>query len=126
MINVLEDLKGQLERSQKLNQSFDEGEARFRDGVESGLKTAIELLENSIDVLSSKEKNWIKADVPKDGSRIIRWHKILNIPLFVFYKEGMSSHKSCVWVTIDCSNSYPEESFLPNIYAFLIKKPDVI
>lgn len=39
-------LQPQLERSRQLNQFFGEGEARWRDGVENGLETAINLLLN--------------------------------------------------------------------------------
>lgn len=46
--SVLADLRNQLERSRQLTQSFDDGEARWRDGVESGLETAIELLEDAL------------------------------------------------------------------------------
>lgn len=48
MRSVLEDLRSQLERSRQLTQSFDDGEARWRDGMESGLETAIELLEGAL------------------------------------------------------------------------------
>ena len=48
MRSVLADLRGQLERSRRLTQSFDDGEARWRDGVESGLETAIEALEEAL------------------------------------------------------------------------------
>lgn len=48
MRSVLADLRSQLERSRKLTQSFDDGEARWRDGMENGLKTAIELLEDAL------------------------------------------------------------------------------
>lgn len=48
MRSVLADLRNQLERSRQLTQSFDEGEARWRDGMESGLETAIELLEYAL------------------------------------------------------------------------------
>ena len=48
MRSVLEDLRSQLERSRQLTQSFDDGEARWRDGMENGLETAIELLEDAL------------------------------------------------------------------------------
>jgi hypothetical protein len=48
MRSVLVDLRSQLERSRQLTQSFDDGEARWRDGMESGLETAIELLEDAM------------------------------------------------------------------------------
>jgi len=48
MRSVLADLRSQLERSRQLTQSFDDGEARWRDGMESGLETAIELLEDAL------------------------------------------------------------------------------
>lgn len=48
MRSVLVDLRNQLERSRQLTQSFDEGEARWRDGMEIGLETAIELLEDAL------------------------------------------------------------------------------
>ena len=48
MRSVLEDLRSQIERSRQLTQSFDDGEARWRDGMESGLETAIELLEDAL------------------------------------------------------------------------------
>ena len=53
MRSVLADLRSQLERSRQLTQSFDDGEARWRDGMESGLETAIELLEDAL--LASSE-----------------------------------------------------------------------
>jgi hypothetical protein len=46
--SVLADLREQLERSRQLTQSFDDGEVRWRDGMESGLETAIELLEDAL------------------------------------------------------------------------------
>ena len=48
MRSVLVDLRSQLERSRQLTQSFDDGEARWRDGMECGLETAIELLEDAL------------------------------------------------------------------------------
>lgn len=48
MRSVLVDLRNQLERSRQLTQSFDEGEAHWRCGMESGLETAIELLEDAL------------------------------------------------------------------------------
>jgi NADPH-dependent curcumin reductase CurA len=48
MRSVLADLRSQLERSRQLTQSFDDGEARWRDGMESGLETAIEALEEAL------------------------------------------------------------------------------
>ena len=48
MRSLLADLRSQLERSRQLTQSFDDGEARWRDGMESGLETAIELLEDAL------------------------------------------------------------------------------
>ena len=48
MRSVLVDLRNQLERSRQLTQSFDNGEARWRDGMESGLEIAIELLEDAL------------------------------------------------------------------------------
>jgi len=48
MRNVLADLRNQLERSRQLTHLFDEDEARWRDGMESGLETAIELLEDAL------------------------------------------------------------------------------
>lgn len=46
--SVLVDLRSQLEKSRKLTQSCDDGEARWRDGMESGLEAAIELLEEAL------------------------------------------------------------------------------
>ncbi len=48
MRSILADLRSQLESSRQLTQSFDDGEARWRDGMESGLETAIELLEDAL------------------------------------------------------------------------------
>lgn len=48
MRNVLEDLRSQLERSRQLTQSFNSEEACWRDGMESGLEIAIELLEDAL------------------------------------------------------------------------------
>src|SRR5690606_12259539 len=48
MKSVLADLRNQLERSRQVTQSFDGGEGRWRDGMESGLETAIELLEDAL------------------------------------------------------------------------------
>lgn len=46
--NVLADLRNRLEESRQLTQSFEYGEARWIDGFESGLETAIELLEDAL------------------------------------------------------------------------------
>lgn len=46
--NVLADLRNRLEESRQLTQSFEYGEARWIDGMESGLETAIELLEDAL------------------------------------------------------------------------------
>jgi hypothetical protein len=75
---------------------------------------------------SELNEKWIKAEVPKDGTKVIRWAKVWKIPLCVFYQKNRSDDESCVWITGDLSHSYPEESFLPNIYMPLLKKPDVI
>lgn len=48
MRSVLADLRNQLERSRQLTQSFDDGEARWRDGMESGLEIAIEALDEAL------------------------------------------------------------------------------
>ena len=53
MRSVLADLKKRLFESQQLTQSFREAEAEWRNGMESGLETAIELLE---DALTKREK----------------------------------------------------------------------
>jgi hypothetical protein len=45
IISVLSNLRGQLERSRQLTQSFNEGDGKWRDGMESGLEAAIEALE---------------------------------------------------------------------------------
>ena len=48
MRSVLADLRTILFESRQLTQSFDDGEARWRDGMESGLETAIEALEEAL------------------------------------------------------------------------------
>ena len=48
MRSVLADLRTRLFESRQLTQSFDDGEARWRDGMESGLETAIEALEDAL------------------------------------------------------------------------------
>lgn len=48
MRSVLADLRNRLERSRQLTHLFDEDEARWRDGMESGLETAIEFLEDAL------------------------------------------------------------------------------
>jgi NADPH-dependent curcumin reductase CurA len=48
MRSVLADLRTRLFESRQLTQSFDDGEARWRDGIESGLETAIEALEEAL------------------------------------------------------------------------------
>lgn len=45
---ILKDLRNQLEESRKQTQSFDDGESRWRDGMESGLETAIEIVEDAL------------------------------------------------------------------------------
>lgn len=48
MRSVLADLRNRLEISRQLTHLFDEDEARWRDGMESGLETAIEFLEDAL------------------------------------------------------------------------------
>lgn len=54
---ILKDLRNQLEESRKQTQSFDDGELRWRDGMESGLETAIEIVEESLLNFDTKDKN---------------------------------------------------------------------
>ena len=85
-------------------------------------KESSEIILESLNALASQDK-WVSAEPPKDGSKIIRWHKLQKSPLIVFYKKGFSPHKGCDWVTIDCSNSYPEESFEVNIFKLAPSHP---
>lgn len=45
---ALLELKKLLEQSKKFNNAFDASEASYRDGIEAGLNTAIEVLEEII------------------------------------------------------------------------------
>ncbi len=49
MEKILELLKTQLDESKKLTSGFTETEASFREGVESGLERAIEIVEKEIE-----------------------------------------------------------------------------
>jgi len=48
MRSVLADLRTKLFESRQLTQAFDDGEARWRDGMECGLETAIEAIEDAL------------------------------------------------------------------------------
>lgn len=47
MEKVLAELQARLKRSTELSHSFDVCEARWRDGFEAGLETAIELIKDA-------------------------------------------------------------------------------
>lgn len=66
---------------------------------------------------------WLSSDMPKDGTKIMRWNKMWKCAQCVYYKEGLSNHASCVWITADHSNSYPEESFTPNFWMPSLPEP---
>lgn len=43
--DVLVDLRNQLEMCKKSTQEFDDGDSRWREGIECGVETSIELLD---------------------------------------------------------------------------------
>lgn len=59
--------------------------------------------------------NWIISDVPKDGSIVMRWHRVQNVPCFVFYSEVFGKDE-CNWIESTKTNRWPEESFVPGIW----------
>lgn len=76
-------------------------------------------------MVKSENMTWKTGNVPKDGRRIIRWMKYWRCALCVYYREGVSEDKACVWITSDSSNSYPEESFIPDVWIIQPREPEV-
>lgn len=68
-----------------------------------------------------EEKGWIFGDVPKDGQMIIRWHEIWKKPVFVTYNERFEYP----WIDSLMSNTWPEESFVPNCYMLFTPTPPI-
>ncbi len=60
---------------------------------------------------------WLRSDMPKDGTKIIRWNKIWHTEMGVKYNVN-HNELALEWITSDCSISYPEESFEPNVWKF--------
>lgn len=52
---------------------------------------------------------------PPTDRDIIRVHKLWKCIICVRYKPGLV--EDCPWVTRTQTNSWPEESFLPNVWA---------
>jgi len=76
-----------------------------------------------LSLVHHNENKWLSTDMPKDGTKIIRWNKMWKCPQCVYYNDRFSGHASCVWITGDHSNSYPEESFLPNFWMASLPEP---
>ena len=63
---------------------------------------------------------WNYTDMPKDGTRILRWHNVWRCPIAVFYKEG-EGHLE--WIEASLSNSWPEGSFAPDAWVLYPEAP---
>lgn len=72
--------------------------------------------------LKIEESEWISVEIPKDGTTIIRWHNVWKIPMVVKYNIN-ECRFALEWITGDLSNSYPEQSFEPNLWQPLPKPP---
>lgn len=58
------------------------------------------------------EPKWINEDCPKDGTHIMRMHKIYKCLISVYYNEKHSEQlKICPWIESTKSNSWPDEAF---------------
>lgn len=58
------------------------------------------------------EPKWINEDCPKDGTHIMRMHKIYKCLISVYYNEKHSEQlKICSWIESTKSNSWPNEAF---------------
>jgi hypothetical protein len=60
---------------------------------------------------------WNKTEPPKDGTRILRWHKIYKCTVSVYYNENNAvqddgSSNGCVWTTSTLNCTWPEGAFL--------------
>lgn len=58
------------------------------------------------------EPKWINEDCPKDGTHIMRMHKIYKCLISVYYNKNHSEQlKICQWIESTKSNSWPNEAF---------------
>lgn len=56
---------------------------------------------------------WNKTDPPKDRC-IIRWHRIYQCLIVVFYVPPNTTEEiKCIWTTATLSQTWPENVFLP-------------
>lgn len=69
------------------------------------------------------EKEWNNSNMPRNDTKIIRWHKIHKCPIVVFYRPGISKASQCDWIDGTMSNSWPEEAFIENLWQPLPKPP---
>ena len=68
---------------------------------------------------------WKTTNVPKKSDRtIIRWHKIYKCPLAVIWRPDKETRPYTPWVDATLCNSWPEESFIPKIWANSVKEPN--
>jgi hypothetical protein len=70
-----------------------------------------------------KMEDWRYSDMPKDGTVIMRWHKLYKCPIAVYYKERTELHLE--WVERTMSNSWPEESFAPEAWMPIPAEPNI-
>jgi len=99
--SVLANLKEQLESSRKNTSCFSDEERNFADGKESGLETAIQELENVVDMhdeLVKKLEKLVHCLTSKDGNENINEIKAPEIGLYVnqaseLLKQAEQNHK---------------------------------
>lgn len=66
---------------------------------------------------------WIKTSerpLPRDKTRIMRWHVIYKCIVTVFYNPSFNNE--CPWITGTLSQSWPEKAFTPH-WMPLLKPP---
>ncbi len=57
---------------------------------------------------------WNSSEPPKDGRKIIRWHKVWKCSVSVYYApQNEQDDNKCFWTTSTKSQTWPEEAFLP-------------
>lgn len=101
-----------------------QGIAKSSDGSEwKGYNCKAAVLETYEDLIAIADKfpiirdeavpqgdadGWLIDDMPKDGTPILRWHKMWKCPIAVRYIPGKFDHP---WIEKTLTTSWPEESF---------------
>jgi|688.fasta_scaffold63372_8 hypothetical protein len=74
--------------------------------------------------VSVNEDAWISSEPPKDGTKILRWHKLWQCPIAVKANNLEDSRLTFPWVECSLSTAWPEDSFVKDKWMPLPPPPN--